>query len=250
VTHAIRGLREQLDRMEHLIGEGPPAARRLDGALPASLRPSEPEDRTVVTVIVFVAIALQLALPGHLNFRPTWLLPSLEVVLGLTLIVGRLFKIDRLTPHIRSVGLSLIALVSLANAWSAGSLVVGLLRKTEGANAVHLFANGGEIYLTNIIVFGVWYWDFDRGGPIGRALGKRPWPDFMFPQMSSPEVASPEWRPLILDYLYLSFTNATAFSPTDVMPMSRWAKVLMMVQSAVSLTTVSLVIARAVNILS
>jgi hypothetical protein len=250
VAHAIRGLREQLARMEQLLAEAPPAVRRFERVLPAGLRPTEPEDRTPVTVIIFVAIGLQVVLPGHLEFHPTWLLPSLELVLGLTLVFARVFKVARLKPHIRTVGLTTIALVSLANAWSAGELVVGLIRGTERFNAVHLFMYGGAIYVTNIIVFSLWYWDFDRGGPVGRALAKQPWPDFMFPQMSSPELASPDWRPLILDYLFLSFTNATAFSPTDVMPMSRWAKVLMMVQSAVSLATVSLVIARAINILS
>jgi uncharacterized membrane protein len=100
-----------------------------------------------------------------------------------------------------------------------------------------------------VIAFALWYWEFDRGGPVARALAIKPYPDFEFPQMTSPELAPPSWEPMFADYFYLSFTNATAFSPTDVMPLSRWAKMLMLVQSAVSLLLAALVIARAVNIL-
>ena len=149
----------------------------------------------------------------------------------------------------KSGALALIAAISLANLWSAGHLIRGLIRHTEGSDAGTLLANGAAIYVTNIVAFGLWYWEFDRGGPVARARAERAYPDFLFPQMSNPELASPDWAPNFIDYLYVSFTNATAFSPTDVMPLSRWAKVLMGVQSAVSLTTVGLVIARAVNIL-
>ena len=105
------------------------------------------------------------------------------------------------------------------------------------------------IWLTNVIVFGMWYWEFDRGGPAARAQATHYYPDFMFVQMTSPDMAPPDWEPRFGDYLYLSFTNATAFSPTDVMPLSRWAKGAMALQAGVSIVTVALVIARAVNIL-
>jgi uncharacterized membrane protein len=98
-------------------------------------------------------------------------------------------------------------------------------------------------------VFALWYWELDRGGPAARATAPRPYPDFLFPQMQSPELAPDNWEPSFTDYLYVSFTNATAFSPTDVMPLSRWAKLTMMLHSMVSVVTVALVIARAVNIL-
>jgi uncharacterized membrane protein len=105
------------------------------------------------------------------------------------------------------------------------------------------------VWTTNVVAFGLWYWAFDRGGPV-RRLGDDPLPpDFQFPQMENPQLAAPGWRPELIDYLYVSFTNATAFSPTDVMPMARWAKLVMMLQSAVSLVTVGLVVARAVNVL-
>jgi uncharacterized membrane protein len=108
---------------------------------------------------------------------------------------------------------------------------------------------GAAIWATNVIVFGLWYWEFDRGGAIERAAGDRQYPDLLFPQMTSPDLAPPDWEPGFVDYLYVSFTNATAFSPTDVLPMTRWAKLTMMTQSAISVVTLALVIARAVNIL-
>ena len=111
-----------------------------------------------------------------------------------------------------------------------------------------LFGSGGAIWLTNVIAFALWYWEFDRGGPVARALAKRTRPDFGFPQMNDP-AQYPDWEPTFVDYFYLSFTTATAFSPTDVLPMTRWAKLTMMAQSAVSLVAVALVVARAVNIL-
>jgi uncharacterized membrane protein len=113
-----------------------------------------------------------------------------------------------------------------------------------------LLLTGGVIWLTNVIAFSLWYWEFDRGGPVARALNlKDKYPDFQFPQMVSPEMAPPDWEPAFFDYFYLAFTNATAFSPTDVMPMSRWAKAAMTVQTIISIVTVALVVSRAVNIL-
>ncbi|MGH3811812.1 MAG: hypothetical protein ACRDUV_05070, partial [Pseudonocardiaceae bacterium] len=137
--------------------------------------------------------------------------------------------------------------LSLANAWSATLLVFGLVHGRGGQDAGSLLAAGAAIWLTNIIVFGLWYWQLDRGGPVARA--RQVVPDFQFVQMQNPELAPPDWEPEFVDYLYLSFTNATAFSPTDVMPLSRWAKLTMLAQSLISLVTVVLVIARAVNIL-
>jgi len=123
------------------------------------------------------------------------------------------------------------------------------LHARADADAAPLLLLGGAIWLTNVIVFALWYWEFDRGGPVARAHAHRDHPDFLFPQMQAPEFATDDWEPGFADYFYLSFTNATAFSPTDVLPMTAWTKMTMLVQSVVSLTTVALVIARAVNIL-
>ena len=108
---------------------------------------------------------------------------------------------------------------------------------------------GAAVYITKIIVFALWYWAFDRGGPRGRAHPTGTPPDFLFPQMTVPELF-PGWRAEFGDYLYVAFTNATAFSPTDTLPLARWAKLAMMLESAVSLVTVALVVSRAINILT
>ena len=116
-------------------------------------------------------------------------------------------------------------------------------------DARSLLLSGGSIWITNVVIFGLWFWELDRGGPGKRAEAVEPFPDFMFPQMSDPRFAPSDWHPNFFDYLYTSFTNASAFSPTDVMPLSRWAKMLMLIQSMTALLIVGLVVARAVNIL-
>ena len=103
--------------------------------------------------------------------------------------------------------------------------------------------------MANIVIFSLWFWELDRGGPGARAEARKSVPDFLFPQMASPEYGEKDWHPKYFDYFYVSVTNASAFSPTDTAPLSRWAKLLMLVQSLTSLVTVGLVIARAVNIL-
>jgi uncharacterized membrane protein len=146
------------------------------------------------------------------------------------------------------LGLAVLVVISLSNGWSAVLLVERILTG-RSAQPGQLLAAGAAIWLTNVVAFALAYWEFDRGGPAERAAGSHTVPDFLFAQMQSPDLAPPEWEPEFADYLYLSFTNATAFSPTDVLPLSRWAKMTMMVQSAVALTVVVLVVARAINIL-
>jgi uncharacterized membrane protein len=202
-----------------------------------------------VAAAIVVAIGLQLALPDRLVLQSRWLLPGLELVMLIGLIIASPVRFNRESPALRVASLTLTGLLSLANAWSATLLILGLVRGTEGNDAGALLSTGAGIWLTNIIAFAVWYWQFDRGGPAARAHARRVLPDFQFVQMQNPDLAHPEWEPQFVDYLYLSFTNATAFSPTDVMPLSRWAKLTMLGQSLVSLVTLALVIARAVNIL-
>ena len=217
--------------------------------VPAWLRVTRGENRWPVAVTMMVAIGLQLLLPDRLALQSRWLLPGLEFALLVGLIVASPVRFNRESTVLRIASLMLAGLLSLANAWSATLLIIGLVRGAEGSDAAALLSTGAAIWLTNIIAFAVWYWQFDRGGPAARAHARRRLPDFQFAQMQNPELAHSDWEPEFVDYLYLSFTNATAFSPTDVMPLSRWAKLTMLVQSLVSLVTVALVIARAVNIL-
>jgi uncharacterized membrane protein len=228
-------------------------ARTRDAAghvhIPAWLRETSGESRWSVTAAILVAIGLQVALPDNLVLVSRWLLPGLELALLIGLIIASPSRFNRESTMLRATSLVLAGLLSLANAWSATLLVIGLVNGQLGQDAGPLLSTGAAIWLTNIIAFAIWYWQFDRGGPAARAHARRTLPDFQFVQMQNPELAHPDWEPQFTDYLYLSFTNATAFSPTDVMPLTRWAKLTMLVQSLVSLITVALVIARAVNIL-
>lgn len=216
--------------------------------IPAWRRVTRGEPRWPVAIGVIAAIGMQVALPSRVAVRPSWLLPVLEALMLAVLIVANPGRIVLDQAWLRRLSLALIATITLSNAVSAGRLIASLLRGGE-EQAGALLLIGGGIWLTNVIAFSLWYWEFDRGGPVARAKATHVYPDFLFPQMASPELATPDWEPAFVDYLYLSFTNATAFSPTDVLPLTRWAKLTMLSQSAISLATVALVIARAVNIL-
>jgi len=218
--------------------------------LPAWLRQTPGERRWPVGLTVLVAVALQLFLPTDLVFGTRWLLPAIELALFLALTLANPTHINRESRVLRSVGLVLVLVVSWATAWSVGVLIYRLLYGGMTEKPSVLLLTGGAIWLTNVIVFALWYWEIDRGGPAARAHARKKHPDFLFAQMVSPELAEHEWEPYFVDYLYLSFTNATAFSPTDTLPLSRWAKLAMMFQSALSLATLALVVARAVNILT
>lgn len=246
----LEAIHERLKRIEGALGPAVGEARAVEERLrPAWRRATQGEHRLPVAAAVAVAIALQLVLPARLVIRPTWLLPGLEGLLMLGLIAANPVRINRTSAVLRTGSVALIVTVSLANGWSTGQLISGLINGTSGDNASLLLARGASVYVTNIIVFALWYWEWDRGGPVARAQGLRPYPDFLFPQMTAGDKAPPDWEPNFLDYLYVSFTNASAFSPTDTMPMSRWAKMLMLVQSSVALLTVAFVIARAINVL-
>jgi uncharacterized membrane protein len=226
------------------------AALGQEVPLPAWMRKTRGERRWPVTLTVLVAIVLQVLLPPHLTQPlPRPLVPSLEGALGIGLSIANPGRIERRDPVVRGASIALIVLVTVANAASAVLLIRAILDGKAGNSAAPLLATGASVWATNVIAFALWYWEFDRGGPVHRALAIRQHPDLMFPQMAAPELAPQDWEPRFVDYLYLSFTNATAFSPTDVMPLARWAKLTMLVQSAVSLAIGALVIARAVNIL-
>ncbi len=216
---------------------------------PAWRRVTRGEPRLPVSIAVVVAITLEATLPARVANQPRWVLPGISAALLIGIIATNPRRINRRSPALRAASLLLIAVMSAANIASAARLIFDLVNGEGLRDPTQLLLTGASIWLTNVIVFALWYWEFDRGGPVARAVAPRPYPDFLFPQMTSPDLAPEHWEPQFVDYLYTSFTNATAFSPTDVMPLSRWAKMTMLVQSAISLVTVALVIARAVNIL-
>jgi uncharacterized membrane protein len=241
--------------MMHLLH----AANRLQAAGMSKLhRQDRPEPRWPVSVAVILAIVFQSLLPASLGLHPRWVhyvLFGLELALIVILFAANPIRIERASTPIRTASIGLIFLITVANAFSAVSLVHEIVTNhlplhisPQGA-AIDLFLSGAAIWGTNVIAFGLWYWEFDRGGPVSRLQGEREFPDLLFTQMSEPELTPPGWGPRFVDYLYFSFTNATAFSPTDVLPLARWAKLTMLVQSILSLVLGVLVIARAVNIL-
>jgi len=194
-------------------------------------------------------IALQWLLPDRLTFGPPWLFPGVEVVIIAVIVAANPGRMRKGSPALRMLSLVLIGVASLGNAWSAGLLVRDIVSGHESGTAAQLLAGGADVYLINVLTFAVWFWELDRGGPVQRALGTDPFPDFLFPPMTSPNMVHKDWEPLFLDYFYLAFTNATAFSPTDTLPLSRWAKFAMALESAIALVTGALVIAKAVNAL-
>ena len=212
--------------------------------------PSTQEPRWPALLAVAVAIALQIVLPNDLirGLGNRALVPAAEGALIVVLIVANPRYISPDQSRLRVVGITLIALTTGANVVSLMELIHALLYSPSTAGRPLVYASV-PVWLTNIIVFALWYWELDRGGPSVRQLASHHRPDFLFPQMSTPG-AAPGWTPSFLDYLYTSFTNATAFSPTDTMPLTDWAKLLMMLQSLASLVTVAVVVSRAVNILS
>jgi uncharacterized membrane protein len=216
--------------------------------LPHWHKPHVGELRSPISLVVTIVIILQLTLPKHLSISFQPLICLFEFALAALLFGLNPGRISRHRKETWAIGIALTSVMTISNIASVIQLIQSLINGTvKDANS--LLAFGGSIWLTNVVVFGLWYWEFDRGGPGARAEALDPYPDFMFPQMTDPQYAPVDWTPKFFDYLYISFTNASAFSPTDVMPLSRWAKQLMTIQSITSLVTVGLVIARAVNIL-
>jgi hypothetical protein len=220
-----------------------------EGAGPAWRRRTEAEHRLPAAAAIAVLIALQWLLPDRLTAGPRWLLPAVEVVLAVVLVAADPVRMKRDTPALRLLALALIGLASLGTAWSVAMLIRDIVTGHDIGSAARLLGVGAGIYLMNVLTFAVWFWELDRGGPVARSRGTDPHPDFLFPPMTSPELAHQDWEPRFADYLYLAFTNATAFSPTDTLPMSRWAKLGMAIEAAIALTTAALVIAKAINTL-
>jgi len=203
-----------------------------------------------MAMAVLVAAAMQFALPNRHVLKPTFLFPTVELLLLVVLMIGDPGRIDRRSPLLHRLTLVLIAAMSLDNLAAVVELVGDIIRNDKQETGTVLLATGGAIWLTNVIAFSLWYWMLDRGGPAERANQTGIAPAFVFAEMVSPEFVRDDWTPEYIDYLWLAFTNATAFSPTDTMPVTHWAKMLMFFQAAISLVVAVMVIARAVNILN
>jgi hypothetical protein len=196
-----------------------------------------------VQLAILAALVLHVALPARVTVIPDWIVPAAEALLLAALVIAH----QRESPRRRAVAFSVIGLVVAANTVTLGALVNYLLDH-KSAHADQLMLSGVDIFVTGILIFAVLFWELDRGGPDVRGTSKARRPDFFF-QAMDPATGMGAWRPVFVDYLYLSFTNSTAFSPTDTMPLSPRAKLLMLVEAAGALATAAVVLARAVGLL-
>jgi uncharacterized membrane protein len=195
----------------------------------------------------FVALLLYLALPAALTMGPRWLLPAAECGVLAALVVAT--RGGREARRRRSVAIVLVLVAVLATLVALGFLTHYLLQGGR-ARGAELIDGGVLIWTTNLLLFAVLYWELDRGGPRRPTVDRAPVaPDFLFAQMTDERYAAPGWKPGFADYIYVSLTNQTAFSPTDTMPLTRRAKGLMAVQAVAAFITAGVVVARAVNLL-
>jgi hypothetical protein len=203
----------------------------------------------VAALVLFIGanVALRIWLPREGFVRIPWLVPSLEAALLIVLLLGAAGNLARRTPWVHRGAVVLVLLFVAGALWSTALLVYDLVKGTGvSTSATKLLATGGVVWLGNTLAFGMLFWLMDGGGPLARSVDPTP-VDFAFVQHLNPELGLSDWRPVFLDYLHLGFTNSTAFSPTDVMPLSLKAKYAMVVQASVALALIGLIVARAVN---
>jgi hypothetical protein len=204
-----------------------------------------------MALAVLAAAGLRAVLPPELRSGDArWAFVAVVFALLAILIVGDPGRIDRDSRWLRAGTGTLIGLISVVNASAAVRLVAGIIGNAKFSNDANiLLASGGAVWLANVLAFGLWYWDLDRGGAAARARGTGHQPAFVFPEMAHSQYVAADWYPKFMDYLHLSFASATAFSPTDVSAIRPWAKLMMMSEEAISLVVAVLVVSRAVNIL-
>ena len=200
---------------------------------------------------IVVVAGLHIALPARYRVQPGWVVPAVLLALLAVLIAGDPGRIDRQKAWLRITTGVVIAFITVANLSAAVRLVADILtsNKLYANNPAGLLAAGGVIWVTNVIAFGLWYWDLDRGGAASRAHQSDRSPAFVFPEMQHTAYVPSNWVPKFIDYLSLAFWTATAISPTDTSAIKPWGKLLMMLEAAGSIALAALVIARAVNIL-
>lgn len=209
------------------------------------------ERRLPVTITVLAAIAIPFLLPERLSPGSKWFLPLLVGVLLVATTISDPGRIDRRTRAMRLMSIAIVMALVAEASWATTHLVIELVRGSPVTmSADVLLETGALVWIGNNIVFALLYWEVDGGGPAQRAHLAPRYPDLAFPGHLNPDIVPPGWRPVFVDYLYLGLTNALAFSPTDVMPLAHWSKLAMALQSLTSLVILTLVIARAINILN
>ena len=216
---------------------------------PVRGEPGGAEARWPMAGAILSAMLLTVLLPDDVRLGPAWALPLIEGVLLVAVIAADPGSITRRSRELRALSIALVSVLVLGALWSTVLLIDGLVHGSLQTNsASDLLEAGSIVWLSNTIAFALLYWELDGGGAAARAHEVPRHPDLAFPQHLNPKIGPPGWRPRFVDYVYLSFTNSMAFSPTDVMPLVPWAKLAMAVQAVISLGILGLVIARAVNV--
>jgi hypothetical protein len=208
------------------------------------------EPRWPSALAILVVIFLLATLPGHVYVLPVWVsyLAALAVLVPMAAVA--LIKQNMLWLRIERTMIILLAAAYVANTIAELADMIGVITlHPSGQNAFSLLSSSVAIWVANVLTFSLLYWQIDRGGPYARASHLTVKPDWVFPQPATPEDLPPDWRPLFLDYLYLGYNTATAFSPTDALPLTHRAKMLMMIESTISLLTMVIVLSRAINVL-
>jgi hypothetical protein len=207
------------------------------------------EARWPMAGAILSAMLLTALLPDDVRLGPAWALPLIEGVLLVAVIAADPGSITRRSRELRALSIALVSVLVVGALWSTVQLIDALVHGGPQTNSAEdLLEAGSIVWLSNCIAFTLLYWELDGGGAAARAHERPRYPDLAFPQQLNPIIGPPGWRPRFVDYVYLSFTNSTAFSPTDVMPLAPWAKLAMAVQATISLAILGLVIARAVNL--
>ena len=238
------------DPIVTLQSDAATTVRGADGLPATPIGESRWPPALALLAFIGLNVAARLWLPRESALRVPWLLPFAEALLLVALLASDHRNLVGRRRRLRPLVVALVVALVAAALWATILLVYDLIKGSTLTNSpTELLASGGLIWLGNNVAFGLLYWLIDGGGPVTRALDPAP-VDFAFTQQMSPELAPSGWRPVFLDYLHLAFTNATAFSPTDVMPLTLRAKYTMLVQSTVALALFGLVVARAVNAFS
>jgi hypothetical protein len=225
-----------------------PSAGIADGGIDGAIEHRWPV-AAAVTVYLASTVLLRVVVPHKETIHPHWLVPGLEALMLILLLAADPVSLSRRTRVLRPIAIGLVFVLAALALFATTVMIVDLIRGGPVTNSADdLLASGALIWLGNVLVFSLMYWLLDSGGPLARHRREHPYPDFAFAQHQSPELAPPGWLPHYADYLILGLTTNTAFSPTDVLPLARWAKFAMAVQSLISLLVIGLVIARAVNV--
>ena len=209
------------------------------------------ESRWAPALAILVVLCVLAAVRGHVHALPVWVsyLAALAVLVPMAAVA--LTKGSPLWLGIERTIIILLAGAYVANTIAELADLIGVItiHPSSGDNAFSLLSSAVAIWLANVLMFSLLYWQVDRGGPYARASNSSAKPDWVFPQPAKPEDLPPDWRPLFLDYLYLGYNTATAFSPTDALPLTHRAKMLMMIESTIALLTMVIVLAHAINVI-